>query len=325
MKQFLIIQTAFIGDVILATPLIEKLSQYYPHAKIDFILRDGNQDLLGNNPHLNQVYILDKNSRKYFHVLQMIGKLRGTHYDYLINLQRFFTTGVISLFARSRHKAGFDKNPLSFAYDYKVHHEIGDGRHEIARNMELIAPIADSVFVKPRLYPSGEDYKKVRQYQEKKYLNIAPASVWYTKQFPKEKWIALLGKLNEQYDIHLIGGPEDYELCEQIIRESGRKRVYNLSGKLNFLETAALMEGARMNYVNDSAPLHIASAMNAPATAVFCSTIPEFGFYPVSDQSRIVETDIDLNCRPCGLHGLRACPEGHFKCAKTIDINKLLI
>ncbi|MFW6104128.1 MAG: glycosyltransferase family 9 protein [Bacteroidota bacterium] len=325
MKKFLIIQTAFIGDVILATPLIEKLSQHYPNAGIDFLLRKGNQALLNNNPYLQQVYVLDKKTRKYAHVLQMIREIRKVRYDYVINLQRFFTTGVITLFARSQHRTGFDKNPLAFAYDHKVHHEIGNGKHEIERNLELVEPITGYDFIRPRLYPSGEHYNKVKPLKDREYMTIAPASVWYTKQFPKEKWIALLDKMDLQYDIHMIGGPEDHELCMQIIQESGRERVFNLAGKLSFLETAALMENARMNYVNDSAPLHIASAMNAPVTAVFCSTVPEFGFYPVSDQSHVVETDIDLYCRPCGLHGFHSCPEGHFKCARTIDINKLLI
>ncbi|MFP4621760.1 MAG: glycosyltransferase family 9 protein [Bacteroidales bacterium] len=325
MKQFLIIQTAFIGDVILATPLIEKLSQHHPNAKIDFLLRKGNEELLKNNPHLHRVYVLDKNARKYVNVLQMIKKIRKTRYNYLINLQRFTTTGILSLFARAIHKSGFDKNPFSFAYDHKVTHEIGNGKHEIERNLELVAPITDADFVKPRLYPSEADYKNIQPHKKRAYLTVAPASVWFTKQFPKEKWKALLEKLDVQYNIHLLGGPEDHNLCWQIIQESGRARLFNLAGQLSFLETAALMEGARMNYVNDSAPLHIASAMNAPVTAIFCSTVPEFGFYPVSDRSRIVETDIDLYCRPCGLHGYNACPEGHFRCAQTIDVNKLLI
>jgi heptosyltransferase-2 len=67
----------------------------------------------------------------------------------------------------------------------------------------------------------------------------------------------------------------------------------------------------------------MASAMNAPVTAFFCSTVPGFGFGPLSDTSIIVETQEPLSCRPCGLHGYKACPEGHFKCAKTIDVNEL--
>ena len=84
------------------------------------------------------------------------------------------------------------------------------------------------------------------------------------------------------------------------------------------------MKTAAMNYTNDSAPLHFASAMDATVTAIFCSTVPAFGFYPLSSKSFIVETNEKLTCRPCSLHGLKACPLGHFKCAYTIETSQLL-
>jgi heptosyltransferase-2 len=84
------------------------------------------------------------------------------------------------------------------------------------------------------------------------------------------------------------------------------------------------MKDALMNYVNDSAPMHFASAVNAPVTAVYCSTIPSFGFGPLSDKKFIVEIKAPLDCRPCGLHGYRACPRGHFNCAYKIEDDQLL-
>jgi ADP-heptose:LPS heptosyltransferase len=80
-----------------------------------------------------------------------------------------------------------------------------------------------------------------------------------------------------------------------------------------------------MNYVNDSAPMHFASAVNAPVTAVYCSTIPEFGFGPLSDNSHVVEIDKPLYCRPCGLHGYSSCPEKHFRCALEIENDQLMV
>jgi len=79
-----------------------------------------------------------------------------------------------------------------------------------------------------------------------------------------------------------------------------------------------------MNYLNDSAPMHFASAVNAPVTAVYCSTIPGFGFGPLSDKKFILETKQLLDCRPCGLHGYKACPRGHFHCAWHIADEQLL-
>jgi heptosyltransferase-2 len=97
----------------------------------------------------------------------------------------------------------------------------------------------------------------------------------------------------------------------------------NLCGQLTFLQSAALMRDAKMNFVNDSAPLHFASSMNAPVTAVFCSTVPKFGFGPLSDDSVIIETHEELSCRSCGIHGHKECPELHFKCSKTISAAKV--
>ena len=87
-----------------------------------------------------------------------------------------------------------------------------------------------------------------------------------------------------------MGGKEDETLCEQIKETSTNNKIEILAGKLNFLSSVALMKNAAMNYTNDSAPLHFASAVDAPVTAIFCSTIPAFGFYPLSSKSFIVET-----------------------------------
>jgi heptosyltransferase-2 len=130
--------------------------------------------------------------------------------------------------------------------------------------------------------------------------------------------------LPQDIKIYLIGGNIDNDLCEKIINESVNKNILNLSGKLKILQTASLMKNAIMNFVNDSAPLHICSAMNASATAVFCSTVPSFGFYPLSDDSCIVEIEEDLECRPCGIHGHKECPKKHFNCAEKISIDLLL-
>ena len=154
------------------------------------------------------------------------------------------------------------------------------------------------------------------------YVCIAPASVWFTKQWPEHKWIELVKAIPMDRQVFIIGAPGDTALAQRIIAASGRG--VDLTRELGLLQSAALMEGATMNYVNDSAPLHIASAMNAPVTAVFCSTVPAFGFGPLRANGRVVETTEELDCRPCGLHGHRACPKRHFKCATEIDVAQVL-
>lgn len=324
MQKILIIQTAFIGDVVLATGIVEKLHRFYPDAQIDFLLRKGNEGLLSGHPFLNEVLIWEKKNKKWKNLFALLKTVRKRKYDKVINLQRFGSTGFITAFSAAKEKTGFDKNPFSFLFSKKIKHVINDGRHEIERNNELIKDFTDAVAEKPKLHPSESDIRSIQQYTSIPYICIAPSSVWYTKQYHVSKWIDLVDQLPLTCKIFLLGANSDTALCEEIQHASTNKNIEVLTGKLNFLQSAALMKGAVMNYVNDSAPLHFASAVNAPVTAIFCSTVPLFGFGPLSCKSFIVETKIPLGCKPCTLHGKVACPLGHFKCALTIENEQLL-
>lgn len=320
--KILIIQTAFIGDVVLATPLIEKLSSAYPDAKIDFLLRKGNENLLAYHPKLNKVLIWEKKKDKVKNLFKIIKEIRADKYDLLINLQRFGSTGLMTWFSGAKEKVGFRKNPFSFSYTHSFDHEIGNGTHEIERNLKLIEKWTDSLVVKPKLYLSDETLEKTKHLKAKPYIVLAPTSVWYTKQFPEENWIEFLKVLSFDGNVYLIGAPSDKQASQRIIDASGKGK--NLCGELSLIESVGLIRDAKMNYVNDSAPMHFASAVNAPTCAIFCSTVPSFGFGPLSDITSIVEVEENLNCRPCGLHGKRECPEGHFKCGRGIDNTKLI-
>jgi heptosyltransferase-2 len=204
-----------------------------------------------------------------------------------------------------------------------VHQFSEKGQHEIDRNHQLLSSLFMTKVAMPKLYPTSSDELAVSSYQQLPYLCIAPASVWFTKQFSLEKWVDLINALPFKGPIYLIGGPGDKLLCDQILQKINRKSVLNLAGRLSFLASAALQKKAVLNYVNDSAPMHFASAVNAPVVAVYCSTLPNFGFGPLSDHSFVVQTNEALSCRPCGIHGKKQCPLKHFDCAKTIKMDQL--
>lgn len=323
MQKFLVIQTAFTGDVVLATAILEKLHLFFPDSQLDFLVRKGNEGLVKDHPFLHEVLIWNKKEKKTKNLIRLLRKIREEKYDAVINLQRFASTGILTAFSGAKEKIGFDKNPMSFLFTKRVQHDLKK-KHEVERNNELIQHLTDSSFTKPRLYPSVTNFDEVKVYASQPYVCMMPASVWFTKQYPFEKWIDLIDSFPAEYNIFLLGGKEDNLLCKKIKEQSKNNNVEILAGKLNFLSSAALMKNAVMNYTNDSAPLHFASATDAPVTAIFCSTVPEFGFYPLSSKSFIVETKEALNCRPCSLHGLKTCPLGHFKCAYTIETSQVL-
>lgn len=324
MKQFLIIQTAFLGDVVLSTPVISELKRIYPDAQIDIVVRKGNETLLQNNPKLNTVFVWNKKEGKYKSLISIIKKIRQKKYDEVINLQRFASAGLMCLRAKSDSKIGFNKNAFGFIYDKKVPHTIGDGQHEVERNLSTVAYHGANNSVRPELFPSESDFLFIEHWKEPKYFCLAPASVWETKKLPFKKWIELIDILKGKGTVLLLGGPDDLALCEKI-KKRVNGEVTVLAGKLTLLQSAAIMKDAAMNFVNDSGPLHLASAMNAPTRAFFCSTIKDFGFGPLSDNSKVVEINYDLTCRPCGLHGYHSCPKGHFNCGNDIDIKTSIL
>ncbi len=315
---FLIIQTAFTGDTILATAVIEKIVFFFPNASIDVLVRKGNEEIFENHPYIRRLYTWDKHNGKYLQFFNLSERIRTTKYDYCINLQRHYTTSLLTLLSGAHETVGFSTNPLSLFYTrrfpYRLDAAVGL-THEVDLFLQLLTGIVPSTErVKPRLYPSTDDYLRVMP--NGPYVTVAPTSIWFTKQYPLEKWVEVINLFDSNTTVYLIGGKSDKDACELIKKQSRHPCVKNLAGELTLLQAAALMKKAKMNYVNDSAPLHLATAMDAPVTAVFCSTIPSFGFGPLGENSRIVETKEKLSCRPCGFHGKKKCRLGNFKCAQ---------
>lgn len=321
--NFLVIQTAFIGDAILASCLLEKLHHHYPDAKLSLLVRGGNEGLYRDHPYLHELFVWNKKENKLSNLIKMAMTIRKRKFDCVINCHRYASSGFMISFSGAKHSAGFKQNPFSFLYNFSVKHRFEEGLHEIDRYHELLSDFCDTQRFKPKLYPSAKDAEHIRAYSGKTFVCIAPASVWYTKQVPAEKWLDLIQRIPENKLIYLLGGPSDKRLCEDLIQSSGRKNIQELCGKLDLLQSALMMSRAEMNFVNDSAPLHLASAMNAPVRAMFLSTVPAFGFGPLSDNSRVIEVS-DLECKPCGIHGFRNCPKKHFKCATHLPISQAL-
>jgi lipopolysaccharide heptosyltransferase II len=324
MKKILLIQTASLGDVILATSLLETLHHCFPDAELHFMIKKGTESLFENHPFIHTLHIWDKSTSKKKSLKIHREEFKKIYFDYIINIQRFFTTGLLSVRSKAKNIIGFKKNPFSPLFTHKVTHNIGTGKHEIERNFELIKHLcSEDKPQMPKLHPSKEDFAFSNKYKTGKYYCIAPASLWYTKQFPTTKWIELINTLDASKNIFLVGGKADINICNKIIKNSKHPKVKSLCNEVSLLQLAALMCDAEMNFVNDSAPLHIASSMNASVCSIFCSTIPEFGFGPLSEKSYIIQALPEPSCKPCGLHGKKECPEKHFNCAININIKQI--
>ncbi len=326
-KTILIIQTAFIGDTILASQFARAVTEFYPNSKIHFFLRKGNESVIEGLPTVEKTWVWDKAGGKTRNLLRLIGELRKIDFDLVFNLHRHFNSGLVTALVRAPEKIGFRQNPMAHFYSRRINHQIPDPRgwHEVQRNLELIPgyPIVDnSKNYRPELPLKPKHFEKVAAYKSEPYFVIAPASVWFTKAWSEGKYRELTQELTKLAKVYFIGAPADRDLCDRIRAEL--PNTENLCGALNLLDSAALMKDARRVFVNDSAPLHLASCVNAKTTAIFCSTSPGFGYTPLAEDSVVVDVGDSLSCRPCGLHGHKSCPLSHFKCSEEISIKRVL-
>lgn len=307
MQRALFIQTAFIGDAILGTAAVEAL--HAQDFKVDVLVRKGNELFYQDHPKVGRVWVWDKKDkwRSWWMLLKQVRKER---YDVLFLAQRFFTMGIFALLSNAVKKVGYAQGWWSFFFDARIRHEWGTGVHEVQRLMDLVG--SDQFFM-----PQLNVQSHAVDLPQEKYITISPASVWKTKQASLSVWQQVLD-INQNKKVLVMGGPGDAASLQALIQQLNHDpmKLKIVAGQFSLMQSAFVMKHAAMNYVNDSGPLHLCSATNAPVTAFFCSTVPAFGFGPLSEDSVVLETKEELDCRPCGMHGHAKCPKGHFKCGQ---------
>lgn len=151
-------------------------------------------------------------------------------------------------------------------------------------------------------------------------IALAPGSVWGTKRWPY--YAELARALQPTHRSVIVGSREDAPLAASIAQATGGDAI-DATGRLTLLGSAELIGRCRVIVTNDSAPLHLASAMNTPTVAVFGPTVPAFGFGPLADRSAIAEHSA-LDCRPCHPHGPMVCPLGHWRCMRDLSLASVL-
>jgi heptosyltransferase-2 len=329
-SRILIIQTAFLGDVILCTPLIKATRKLFPNSFISFLLIPKTKNILENNPHLNEIIVYDKKGedRDAKNFFKMVEKTKKRNFDLTLIPHRYLRSALLAYLAKIPQRIGFDKSIGSFLFTQKVTYQ--NNSHEVERNLSLLNYFTGDLLDKiPELFPSSEDFSYAQELlkdsgikDNDKTVGIAPGSVWATKRWLPEGFAEVSGLLIKEAGAKVIflGSKEDEKLCLEIANLMEEKPII-LAGKTNILQSAAIISKCKVILSGDSAPVHIASAMKKPVVAIFGSTIPEFGFAPYGEGNIIIEKKIE--CRPCGIHGKTKCPKKHFKCMTEITTQEV--
>ena len=357
--KILIIQTAFLGDVILALPVVQTLKKLLPDAFIDFICIPQTADVLLNNLHLRKVIVYDKKGRgKASKLFNVISRVRRERYDIVICPHRSLRSALITYFSKARIKVGFDKNALPFLLNRKVPYV--QSKHEIQRNLDLIRNLPginfgdDAAVLKPKLFPSHNDEIFIEKLLDTMNLKnsalsepvalpapvegskdpalsgaeglivLAPCSKWFTKRLTGNKSVEIIKRLIASgFRVVLIGSADDRPYCKEVEKLVSNSSLINLCGNLTPLQSAVLIGKSKCLITVDSAAAHLGASTDTPIVQIYGSTVPAFGFYPLTSKNIIIENN-SLDCRPCTDHGRTSCPLKHFKCIEDIDPGEVI-
>jgi heptosyltransferase-2 len=318
----LVIQTSFLGDVILTTPLIAELAKRGP---VDVLVTPTGAAALANNPDIRTVIRYDKRGTygSALGLWQTIRQIRGRRpYRAAYLAQGSFRSGAIAMMTGAKERIGFASSTGRLLYTIQLPYR--PERHHAERVWSLsMSECADPPTrdqIRPRLYPSDEERSRIdmllRQSEgaDEPFVALAPGSAWGTKRWPY--FPALAKRLADDYRIAIIGSKADSSLAAEIVEGLPLDRVINGVG-LPLLASAELIGRARTIVTNDSAPQHLASAMGTPTLTIFGPTVPEFGFGPLAER-HVVAGHESLSCRPCSRHGPQRCPLGHWRCMREL-------
>ncbi len=332
MARIAVIQTAFPGDVVLSTPVYEALKGESPGCETVAMVRPESTALLKNNPNIDSVLSFDKYGadKGLSGLIRTAAGLKGC--DRAIIIQRHLRSAALAYLARIPIRIGYSSSKARFLYTDRIEYR-GD-KHEVQRCLDLIGIDDNDYRYKPRIFLDDGAKRKAEDLLGSAgvgpdFVVVAPGSIWPTKRYPY--FPGLIHLINEEFSLPvvLIGGASDVQLSNTIAESCG-KIPHNLTGQTDLLESAAIISRARLAIANDSAPAHIAVAVDTPVISIFGPTVQGFGFSPYSEKSSVVEIG-ELYCRPCNTHGSARCPQKHFRCmlelqpAKIIEAAKLLL
>jgi heptosyltransferase-2 len=326
-QKILIVQTAFIGDVILATPLAEAAQKIFPGSRVDFMVIPAAANLLERNPYINRVVIYDKRGcqRGIKALFQLAAALRREHYDLAMVPHRSLRSALLVWVTRIPQRIGFERSAGAWLFTRRVSYL---QKHEVERNLDLLRLFNDSIPTpSPKIFWDEFDEQMVNRFSngnesERWFCALAPGSVWATKRWPAERFVELARRLIAETNalIYLIGGSSDAALCAGIAEQLGNDCI-NTAGKLTLRQSAALLDRCQILVSNDSAPTHLGVATRCKVVTIFGPTVPAFGFAPFGNGHLVIEKK--LPCRPCSIHGGHRCPIGTHACMQEITVDEV--
>ena len=325
--RILIIRLSSFGDILLSTPLIRQIRKKFPDTVIDFAVRGKFSGILTDNPHLNNLHILQEPA-DFGTLKDYAERIKSVNYDIVIDIHKNFRSKYIS------SKSGADiytwrlprvKRWLLVNLKWNMLTEYPPVPLRYLSAVEELGVADDGEGLE--FFFSDDSRQKAETIHRDKNIQksavLAPGSRWFTKQWGVEKYIEIGKKLlNSNLDsIIILGSKDEQTICHDVCIGIG-EHCYNFAGETDFDLAGALIAKSDVFIGNDSGLGHLAAAVKTPSVIIFGCTVKEFGFFLFRNKSVVLEAN--AKCRPCSHIGRSSCPKKHFKCMENISVDDCL-
>jgi len=336
-------QAAGVGDVILASPVFRALRANFPRARITLMVNPTTVKIVSNNTYFDEVLIYDT-SASVIKKISFIRRLRTLKFDLAFCLSECFSSLLLCYLSAAKIRVGFDWNKRGMFLNVKVPYYKPEKKYlgELFLDLLRAAGLPEET-LNPNLefWHSEEDIKAAGKFLDaqgvtEKDLKVVvhPGAGWSPRRWPAERFAGLIEKVMGKYKakVFIAGSEEDRVLIEQIIGIVGDiskdslsigedKRLFNCVGCFSLNQFAGLLSLSDLFIGNDSAPMHLAAAVNAPLVALFGpSSAVKYG--PRSEHSIIIKSL--ASCGPClQLTGQDRCIKGSPDCMNLITVEQV--
>jgi heptosyltransferase-2 len=327
-KKILVIRFSSLGDLVLLTPLLETLRCWAPEAEIHLLTKEHYAPLFAADDRVDEVKRLRSGTLQ--ELLHLRSALSREGYDLIIDAHNVIRSNLLYSTTRAGVKVQLKKDQLKKFLLIRMRLNMyGEIIHQSERYLGLLRPFrateGDTI---PSLAIPDEKKERARSiirdhgFENRPLVALAPGARWESKRWPIEHFAAVAGSLAASgYGIVLVGGTGDETLSGELSRLCA-DRPLDASGRLDLLESAALLSECRLLVTNDSAPLHMAEAVGTPVVALFGPTVREFGYHPQLPSS--VTLGLELRCRPCSRNGARPCHLHTKECLVDLEPSHVL-
>ncbi len=318
LKKILVIKMRYIGDVVLTTPLLRALKQGIPDVRVDVLVSRNTHQVLENAPFADHVLVFDHEAarKSVFYTLRFMTRIRKERYDAVLDLTNNDRTALFTALSGAGLRTGYPEGPdirTRLAYNRIIPSQLGTV-HTVDHHLKIAATLGlPSAGFHPEIIPSSASVERIRHLLcdrgtgDIPFVIIHPGARRWYKSWPPERFSRLADYIAREFPVNIVlsGSPADRETCA-LIQSRMTARALNLAGDVSLSDLPALIREAVCLTGNDSAPIHIGTAVNTPVVALFGPTDPA-AWKPRREQDRVLATEFP--CRPCG-HSKPDCPQG---------------